>query len=353
MKTTNSLRKDQTGLVAITVTIFVILVLTLVVLAFSQIARREQRQALDRQLSTQAFYVAESGINDATNFIRTNALPLEKKKCSDAPALSPALDTDGIFRESCVLFDRAPTSIEYSSVDDYNGEFISLKTATGTPRTVTFEWHDSKGGSDFSKCATAGFLSYPKMGSNPGEYSDGCAASMLKVVFMPVNSGSINREELVDASYAMYLRPVAPPLASGNPTYQRHDSGADNQGFVVPAGCDTTSGKCKATINFPAFGGLFLRFSSIYNPSTLSITGKDVGGTAVRFTEAQASIDSTGKTNDVLKRMQVRVPLSPHTQTAPYVLESMNGICKLLGVYPAVGANPPGAVDGGCNSNSL
>ncbi len=58
MKTNRSdktLSSDERGLAAVVVTVFVMIILSLVVLAFSQVARREQRQALDRQLSTQAF----------------------------------------------------------------------------------------------------------------------------------------------------------------------------------------------------------------------------------------------------------------------------------------------------------
>ena len=61
------LQKDQNGIASIIIVVVIILILTLVVLAMSRNANREQRQALDRQLSSAAFYAAESGINDTIN----------------------------------------------------------------------------------------------------------------------------------------------------------------------------------------------------------------------------------------------------------------------------------------------
>ena len=52
-------------------TMILMIVVGLIVLGFAQISRRNQRQALDRQLSTQAFYAAETGVNDAANLIKT------------------------------------------------------------------------------------------------------------------------------------------------------------------------------------------------------------------------------------------------------------------------------------------
>lgn len=350
MKMNTSLKKDQRGLAAITITVFILIVLTLVVLAFSQVARREQRQSLDRELVTAAFYVAESGINDATNYVRDpantaalEAMNFEKKRCQDAPALNPSLDQGGIFRESCVLFDRAPEILEYGSIDDYRGELLSLQTLNGSPpRNITIEWHDTNGGADFTGCASGGLINFP----NKDDYDNNCDASMLKVILMPVTNDSISRERLVDDSFTVYLRPVNGPTGSAV-GYSRHVGGADNQGLVVPANC--TSGKCRATItNILPSNGLYLRISSIYNPSAVSIAGTYSDGASVRFTEAQVKIDSTGKANDVLKRIQVRVPLYEKYETPPYALEAMNGICKRLDVWPANGPTPGGADNNDC-----
>lgn len=337
MRTVNNLKKDERGLAAITITVFILIVLSLLVLAFSQIARREQRQSLDRELSTAAFYVAESGINDATKYLRDpgnqaaiEAMDFEKKECASDPVFNPSLDNSDIFKESCVLFDKAPDSLEWGAIDDYKGEFVSLQTASGSPpRSITIEWQDTDGGSSFGGCVSPGDLTnFP----DKVTYASDCDASMLKIILMPVVNGSINRERLVDDSFSVYLRPVN-GSAGSTVSYSRHASGPDNEGFVAPADC--TSGQCRVTINniLPS-NDLFLRISSVYNSSAVKITGNDGAGLSVRFTKAQAKIDSTGKANDVLKRVQVRIPLLTEFELPPYTLESMNGICKRLDVYP-------------------
>jgi Tfp pilus assembly protein PilX len=66
------LRKDQEGMVSIIVTMIIMVLLGLIVLGFAQLSRREQRQSLDRQLAVQAQYAAESGINQAADYVRSN-----------------------------------------------------------------------------------------------------------------------------------------------------------------------------------------------------------------------------------------------------------------------------------------
>jgi Tfp pilus assembly protein PilX len=81
---------SQTGMVSIMVTMLLMLVITLIVLGFAQVSRREQIQTLDRQLSAQAFFAAESGVNDAISVIKqrlAQGLPIsDKTACSTNPS---------------------------------------------------------------------------------------------------------------------------------------------------------------------------------------------------------------------------------------------------------------------------
>ena len=64
--------KDERGMVAIMIAMFLMIILSLITLGFLRLMQREQRQALDNSLSTQAYYAAESGINDAVKAARAN-----------------------------------------------------------------------------------------------------------------------------------------------------------------------------------------------------------------------------------------------------------------------------------------
>ena len=85
-------QQDEQGIVAIVVTMIIMIILTLIVTGFAQLARREQRATLDRQLASQAFYAAESGINDARRALEDPDFsgPLRGQKDSCDPLASAA-----------------------------------------------------------------------------------------------------------------------------------------------------------------------------------------------------------------------------------------------------------------------
>ena len=117
-KPKTSLRTNQEGIVAVIVAVILMLILSLIVLAVSQNATREQRQALDRQLSEQAFYNAESGINDAANYLYAHrndaAVPALKPDCTPLPGVNANIDgTNGINKYTCIQYNRIPKSIIY------------------------------------------------------------------------------------------------------------------------------------------------------------------------------------------------------------------------------------------------
>lgn len=332
---------DERGLVAIVLTLFVMLVLSIVVLTFSQVSRREQRQSLDRQLSSQAFYAAESGINTMINCIRTTPVPaqcsgVDNSNCGPAIDASKRLDNAGTFSYSCVLYDKAPPTIQYSSVDTQKGEFLSLETLNNNLNKLKIVWNKSDGGSNFSGCADSGTItSFP---ASPGDSN--CDAGMLRLAFMPVSNAGVNRNSLNDASYTVFLRPSR--NGSGVTNYQFRSVGFDSQGQVVPANCSGT--RCSVTISgMPAGGAVFLLVRSIYHNNAVDIEGYDNSGSTVRFSKAQVKIDSTGRASDVLRRLQVRMPLyEEYTNSRTVnVLDIMSGICKRLKVYPPVSSADP------------
>ena len=62
-KKQQAIARNQDGLVSIIIVVILMIVISIIVLSFAKVVRNEQRQTLDRQLSTQAYYAAESGVN--------------------------------------------------------------------------------------------------------------------------------------------------------------------------------------------------------------------------------------------------------------------------------------------------
>jgi Tfp pilus assembly protein PilX len=70
------LEQNEQGLVAIVIVSTIIVILSLMTIGFSRIMDRELRQALDRELASQAHYAAESGLNDARRYVaQATSLP--------------------------------------------------------------------------------------------------------------------------------------------------------------------------------------------------------------------------------------------------------------------------------------
>src|SRR5687767_12713460 len=120
------LRSNQEGLVSIVVAVILILLMSLIVLAMAENSRREQRQTLDRQLSDQAFYNAETGINDVDYYLfKKQDAAIEKLNClplSDPPAplgdSSKHIDgTEGANKYTCAQYNKAPPTLEYEDIN--------------------------------------------------------------------------------------------------------------------------------------------------------------------------------------------------------------------------------------------
>lgn len=353
MKSNIKLRENESGMVAIVVTVFFMLVLSLIVLSFSQASRREQRQALDQQLSSQAFYAAESGVNDTIKYIRDNlaTLPEEKTACDNsgfASFPSGNLGDGGNAAYSCILFDKAPESIELGNLGTEDGEFRSIDTTQSGAqplKSITLTWHDTDGGSDFTGCESVANIAVLPVSSSYGA----CDAGILRVVIMPVRPDALTRSGLSEKTFTVFLRPSrnAPsgaPAGSGpTVTYVARggggeDANARSQGQVIPAYC--TAGECKASIDVSAAlggpsGSLYALFRSVYKPNKVIITGKTVSNSDARFNRAQIMIDSTGRAGDVLRRIQVRVPLYQQYQLpSGFTVDASGGVCKRLSAYP-------------------
>lgn len=84
-----SLRNNEKGFASMVVAIIFIIVLSLLTIGFAQLSRREQTNALNNQLATEAQNAAESGINDAEQDIANGYIVPEASATDTAPAGYP------------------------------------------------------------------------------------------------------------------------------------------------------------------------------------------------------------------------------------------------------------------------
>lgn len=336
-----SLDKEQGGMASILVTMVLMLIIGLIVIGLARVSRREQQQSLDDQLSTQAFYAAESGVNDAIDVLKKGLdddYTTDCKAFISAFSLNPKLDESTGVEYTCLLVNRAPGNLTYNDISTEGSTVVVVKPQSGNINSMTISWQKSP-----SADTTDPFCS--PVGKFTPAAAWPCKTGIVRADILPGTGG--NRKKLSDDVMTAFLYPSGVGAAnSRNPlSYNPADTGAISGG-------QCSAGKCSVKINFS--GGqpqVFLRLKSIYVSSSVTITANDG---AAKLIGAQAVIDATGKANDVLRRIQVRVPLAANQGPFPeFAIQSGTTICKQLEIAKDTGIvsnmAPAGLIYQSCN----
>lgn len=310
--------QTQRGIVSFMVTLIMMLVISLIVIGFSQTARRTAREALDTQLSSQAFYAAESGVNMVAAKIKAGGTPTEKNDCNNTGtyAITEKLDGDNV-KVTCVLVDPIPSDIKVGA-SQTESTIIPIDTGATPLSSLTFKWTPPQDVSaEVSGCSTTA-------GTFPAARDANCAFALLRVDLLKTTGAVNGFTALADNTLTFYLQPIHSAMGGGSASVS--DFNSTNRGRIVGVGGCTT--ECSATIGFPAILGAkyYVRLSTLYaDTETVTITGN---GGAIQFSGIQAVIDSTGKAQDVLRRVQVRYPIGITHGEPPYAVQSSSTICK-------------------------
>lgn len=347
-------RQNQQGFAATVISVVIIAILSLIAVSFSLLMRREQRQALDRQLSTQAFYAAESGINDAINAIESGTLTTDISDCSQTsqitpPGMTAVLDgSGGVVEYTCVLVNRTPGTLEYSDLNTNSSKIVRLEATNGQPiSSIGISWQDS--GYNAGTGAHTAFAANNRyflpqreyIETNPTAFPAG-GGSILRTTIMPVRAGA-NRDMLINDAQTLFLYPTGSNAngQTGQQLYQTGDS--DGNGTFVGGQCNPSNTPQHCNVNISGLGNdkyvIYLRLKPIYNSANVTITAYDFSGQPLQLLGEQALIDATGRANDVLRRVQVRVPLRTSYFIPEFSIESLGTWCKRFVTYPG-GADP-------------
>jgi Mg-chelatase subunit ChlD len=321
-------KRNQAGMVSILVTMIMMIVISLIVLGFAQVSRREQRQSLDRQLSTQAFFAAESGVNDVRDVI--SKLPAgadipEKTVCGTQGVYTadPNIDLSRQVSYTCLLVSSRLNDIKADLDADGDSKTEPLQSAGAAIKTMHIKWLPATTPTQSavsSKCsagvpASANFL----RNVSAGGWS--CPYGVLRMDIVPTDA-PLSRSNLSADQKTVFMYPTS-AVGSGSQAY-----GTSN-GTVPAMNCTAATG-CNIDItNMPAGTNSYvLRLNAIYAGGTFDITATDAGGTTVELKNAQVLVDATGKAQDVLRRIQVRLPLAQAAKTPDYAVESASSVCK-------------------------
>ena len=337
-------RKNQDGLVAIVVAAIIMIILSLITLGFARLMQGEQKQSLDRSLSTQAFYAAESAVNDAVHRIQdenpATRYASDKTDCKPDATFNGAVNSANASSYSCLLIDQSPDTLEYTqgSIGITTSRIIPLRSDTNVPLgQIKVAWEQSAGVTPTysNTCPTTEPVTLPAFGA--WAWTTG----MLRLDLIPADT--LDRDALINNTLSMYLYPCTGAGSVTSIQYSAH-SAMTAKGAVVPVRCASggVPRDCELTINLDAGAGAgnrlyYLRAKSVYRASDMTVRIYDTATPAnqLAIKGAQVQIDSTGKVNDVVRRIQVRVPVAKAYQIPEFVLETTNTICKQIQVAPA------------------
>lgn len=326
---------DQRGMVSLTITLVMMLVISLIVVGFAQVSNRNRREALDRQLSMQAFYAAESGVNSAASKIRTalatGTTIATQTVCTGTDyydATAAKLVSDGSVAYTCVLVN--PTVDRISTTANTQGstvvpiDTVDSSGVSQTATSLTFSWSPPDGvTASTSNCLSATF---------PVSAGYMCPFGLLRVDLFKVNGASItSASNLAGSTATLYLKPTT----SGGGT---QGVGAFNTPKAYIVNASYAPEMYSATINFtPAAQSAhyYARITTLYKDAAhVYIDGVNSAGNSY-FANAQATVDVTGRAQDVLRRVQVRVPLQQYGSQIPgAAVRSGADVCKRFSISP-------------------
>jgi Tfp pilus assembly protein PilX len=356
---------DEQGFASLVVAMVMILVLALISVGFAQLARREQQDALFNQLSTQAYYAAESGVNDVikgiqdgsiiykpdgtgTPNVNTNNCLKDPLTTDDNNIISPEADVS----YTCALVNLNPPTLRWSTVDDRASRDVVFSTSGAALKSLTVNW-GSITGRDQPRPLTNTNL------ENVDDWKASNAPGVIQFSITPLgnDTGVVDRATVMANTFTAYLYPTT---GAGTTTYA--------SGLVDPplvkGKCDTDSGTpaklvgsypCHVTINgfdSPGWakpGQLFLiHFVNYYDKTDVSINQfVDGNNNPATTSDGQAVIDVTAKAKNVLKRVQVFYPLNASAEAPTDTIES-GSACKQFDTRPGETVYNPLNTDASC-----
>lgn len=334
---------EQEGFVSLIVAALIMVILSLITIGFTKAMQREQRQTLDRVLSRQAIYAAESGINDVYTALKNNpSLPAEKTNCDvennigiyPNPAVNKGVMSDGgTVAYTCVLYDKTPTELNFEIGTD-DTKVTLLKTESGNNfASMKLSWAQADGNNNISSlpdCSVAN--QFPSSRNN--------ATPLIRLDLTDISV--LQRDNLINNTDYLYLA----PCQSGSSGTSVINFSA-TKGQVVNVPCEESLLlPCVVTINSLASNSYSARIRSIYDSAKLVITANDSSNNVVEFKQSQTSIDVTAKSFDVVRRLRVAVPIAEADNPPIGGFQSFDGVCKLLTVDPTNASNQ---VDDQCN----
>lgn len=359
--------QHEQGAVSLFVVIFATLLMIIITISFIQLMIKDQQQATASDLSQSAYDSAKSGVEDAKRLLlldqacRNNVAPA----AVDCTGVAAAIDSDECNTVSVGLFDRPPQESEiviqqdegdealqqaYTCVkidaitDDYKSilgvnqsNMVPLK-GTRAFDSVRISWFTRE---DISAATNSMAIGFPSTGSNfelpraGTRWAVNYPALLRAQLMQSGSSFTLADYDAEKNASTLFLYPGASGSSTASFATVRKD------GLQTPeiVDCETSFSAsiiyaCDVTIALPnpadndtANRNAFLRLSALYNGANYKVELLS-GGAVVPFDHVQPEVDSTGRANDMFRRVKNRIEFKSDFIYPEAALDLQGNLCK-------------------------
>jgi len=365
----------QSGFVSLFTVIFFMLLITVITVGFLRIMAVEQRQSLDNDLTASALAAAEAGIEDgkrallayydpATNAsLKSDLATAFSSASTSCDSLSgvPSIQTQiGItgqavgsnsLNQKYTCLNVKLNSPDYLGSSQASSSEIFPLRGVGPYDQIKVSWHllstsvGTEGDGQPIRLVPITQSLLPQTGGAGFNWSSQGYPAYLRVqLFGYPSSGSFDRNILNDRSRTVFLVPVdgggssAIDLGTADSSHN-FDVVKGSPNSNVNCSSDFTQFNtylCTATLSLPAgatyastSNNYFLRVTPIYGATHFRVQlYNSTTSSSVDLSDVQPLIDSTGKAEDVYRRIQTRVRINAINGLPEFSAESANTICK-------------------------
>ncbi len=320
------MRQREQGMVSLTISIVVGILLIIIVLSSFSIMFRLQRESTDSDLSIRAQYAAEAGAEDALTMIQRE---LAAGTLSAADFTNTCNDSGTQLSGTSYTCQKLSyTTNNLTGVLERDGQPVQFDLGSTPFSTIVVQWNtdedsNANGVGTPSYAPPANFLGdSTNLGVDKWNYP---AALELTTVAFP-NGGNFNIA--TDTRYKFYTNLISPGNTA-TPTSSTAPTVANQTGDCTQAG---SGGGYNCTMTFTGVGtpagSNVLRLRSRYAGTHYSLKFYSAGGALMNVPDQFATIDVTARAGDVYRRIIYKVRLDTGTAAVDYVIYSDRDICK-------------------------
>lgn len=341
------LNNKHKAAVSLFVVVFATLLITVVTVSFARLMVKSQQQATTTDLSQSAYDSALAGVEDAKRALIEHSRSANLDTTNWATTCNESLSGLGDLIESggeidittggnnnkldqaytCVKI-RLNTADYLGSLSKDESKLIPL-SSTGPFSKVKIQWFNNSDTNSIDLISPSGVTPL----RTPGNWAVNVPPILRAQLIQFGDSFTLSSFDSDSSGNAetLFLYPADSGINEGlNFNKDSHVSGSN---APVLIDCDDRFSfdgyACSVTIDINgSMNNKLLRLSSIYNHTNYRIVLLDDLGAPVEFKAVQPEIDSTGRTNDMFRRVKSRVELNTDFPYPEATIDITGNLCK-------------------------